>query len=91
MGNQILFLADLALGLLCMFRACVGTEDWPILGAAAILLLFHAMKETAYLINVSRGAVIREQALIVALKEGDLAGAALDVFEHEPLPPDSEL
>jgi len=52
---------------------------------------FHAMKETAYLINVGRGAVVREQALIVALKEGDLAGAALDVFENEPLPPDSEL
>lgn len=52
---------------------------------------FHAMKETAYLINVSRGAVTQEQALIAALKEGGVAGAALDVFENEPLPPDSEL
>lgn len=52
---------------------------------------FRAMKETAYLINVCRGAVVQEQALIVALQEGRIAGAALDVFENEPLPPDSEL
>jgi len=52
---------------------------------------FRTMKETAYLINICRGAVVQEHALIAALKEGCIAGAALDVFENEPLPPDSEL
>lgn len=42
------------------------------------------MKKTAYIINTSRGAVIDEQALYKALKEGKIAGAALDVFEVEP-------
>jgi len=48
------------------------------------------MKSTAYLINISRGAVADNRALIKALKEGWIAGAALDVFEEEPLPEDSE-
>lgn len=49
------------------------------------------MKSNAYIINVSRGAVIEEKALVKALKEGWIAGAGLDVFEKEPLPTDSEL
>ncbi|MBI2846708.1 MAG: D-2-hydroxyacid dehydrogenase [Chloroflexi bacterium] len=50
-----------------------------------------AMKRTAYLINIARGSVVDEQALIRALKEGWIAGAALDVFEVEPLPKESPL
>src|SRR3954471_7235845 len=49
------------------------------------------MKPTAYLVNSSRGPVVDENALAKALKENVIAGAALDVFEKEPLPPDSPL
>ena len=49
------------------------------------------MKKTAYLINNSRGPVVDEKALYKALKEGRIAGAALDVFEQEPTPMDNPL
>jgi phosphoglycerate dehydrogenase-like enzyme len=45
------------------------------------------MKPTALLINASRGPIVDEQALIGALKNRQIAGAAVDVFEVEPLPP----
>jgi glyoxylate reductase len=49
------------------------------------------MKPTAYLVNNSRGPVVEEKALVKALRERWIAGAALDVYEKEPLPADSEL
>jgi D-3-phosphoglycerate dehydrogenase / 2-oxoglutarate reductase len=49
------------------------------------------MKPTAFLINTSRGPAIQEPALIQALNENIIAGAALDVFDQEPLPKDNQL
>ena len=49
------------------------------------------MKPTTYVVNVSRGGVIDEEALATALREGSIAGAAIDVFETEPLPGGSPL
>jgi len=49
------------------------------------------MKPTAYLVNTSRGPIIEEKALITALQEETIAGAALDVFDQEPLPLDQPL
>ena len=46
------------------------------------------MKNSAYIINAARGPLIKEVALIEALKKSEIAGAGLDVFEHEPLPKD---
>ncbi|MHC1586472.1 MAG: 2-hydroxyacid dehydrogenase [Candidatus Hecatellaceae archaeon] len=52
---------------------------------------FKQMKATAYLINTARGPIVDEKALYEALKERRIAGAALDVYEKEPLAPDSPL
>jgi phosphoglycerate dehydrogenase-like enzyme len=66
----------------------------PLLGATQRLLnaqRLACMKPNAYLINVGRGAQVDETALADALRSRRIAGAALDVFEHEPLPQDSPL
>jgi phosphoglycerate dehydrogenase-like enzyme len=52
---------------------------------------FARMKESAFFFNVGRGGLVDEPALIDALREGQIAGAGLDVFEEEPLPADSPL
>lgn len=68
--------------------ACPQTpETAGLLGEREI----RSMKRGAVLINIARGAVVNEPALIGALQDGHLGGAALDVFSHEPLPGDSPL
>jgi D-3-phosphoglycerate dehydrogenase / 2-oxoglutarate reductase len=68
-------------------HALLNTETRRLFGAAQ----FRAMKPTAYFVNTSRGGTVDEAALIQALREGWIAGAALDVLEHEPPHPDNPL
>ena len=58
-------------------------ENLRMIGAAQLAL----MKPTAFFVNVARGELVDEVALVEVLKNRRIAGAALDVFEHEPLPP----
>jgi len=81
------------------FHRVLPRTDWLILAcpltpvtrslvdARALALL----PPSAHLVNVARGEVVDETALVDALQDGRLAGAYLDVFAHEPLPPDSPL
>lgn len=62
-------------------------ETEGLIGAAQL----RRMRPEAWLINIARGAIVDEPALIQALQEGWIAGAALDVFATEPLPPESPL
>jgi phosphoglycerate dehydrogenase-like enzyme len=67
---------------------CPLTEDTEgMIGADQL----EIMKDTALLVNVTRGGVIDQSALVMALHEGQIAGAGLDAFEIEPLSPDSPL
>jgi len=71
-----------------VMTACPLTEETYHLISSAELA---KMKSTAYLINVTRGGIIDEPALVEALNAGQIAGAGLDVTEKEPLSPDSSL
>lgn len=62
-------------------------ETYQIINAEVLA----SMKSSAYLINVGRGNLVDEEALISTLKEGKIAGAMLDVFSQEPLPDDNPL
>jgi D-3-phosphoglycerate dehydrogenase len=83
----------------CDFAELLGRSDFVVLCCPLTEKTRHLMNEEslalmrrgAYLVNVARGPLIDEPALVRALRSGHLAGAALDVFEEEPLPPDSEL
>jgi len=62
-----------------------GDETHHLVGAA----LFEAMKPTAHFVNISRGDVVDETALVAALRADEIAGAGLDVYEFEPKVPDA--
>ena len=70
---------------------CIATPHTPaterMIGAEQIAL----MKESAYIVNIARGGIVDEEAMIAALQEDCIAGAGLDVFTYEPLPADSPL
>jgi len=68
-------------------HALLNKETWHLMGEKE----FKQMKPTAYFINVSRGPVVDEPALIKALQEKWIAGAGLDVFEKEPVDADNPL
>ncbi|KAK6416591.1 hypothetical protein LTR95_017443, partial [Oleoguttula sp. CCFEE 5521] len=66
-------------------------ETTHFLGKKEFEILSQGGKRPAFVTNIARGAIIDQPALIEALKNGTLAGAALDVTDPEPLPEDSEL
>jgi phosphoglycerate dehydrogenase-like enzyme len=70
-----------------LLAAPLTAETRGMIGAAQLA----QMKPTAWLVNVARGKLVREPALVAALEAGTIAGAALDVVAHEPLDPASPL
>jgi len=77
----------------------LSRSDWVVITAALTTETrgmiaeneFKNMKDSAYIINVARGPIINQKALIKSLQKGWIAGAGLDVFEEEPLTVDSPL
>lgn len=94
-GVNRIYSADAGDSLLQMLGQCdyvvlccsLNDETWQMMNAKA----FAAMKPTAYLINIGRGGLVDEPAMVEALKNGTIAGAGLDNFSVEPLPADSPL
>jgi lactate dehydrogenase-like 2-hydroxyacid dehydrogenase len=74
---------DLAQNCDVLFLACPATSETDKIVNTQVL---EAMGPTAYLINIARGSVVDEEALLDALQHKKIAGAALDVFENEPNP-----
>jgi phosphoglycerate dehydrogenase-like enzyme len=80
-------------------HACLGRAEWVVLAAPltgeSLGLIgrreIESMRPDAVLVNLGRGKLVDETALVEALQSGRIAGAALDVFEKEPLPADSPL
>jgi phosphoglycerate dehydrogenase-like enzyme len=70
-----------------MINCPLNASTRHMLGSAELAM----MKPAAFLINLARGAIVQEAALVEALQQGRLAGAGLDVFESEPLPADHPL
>jgi phosphoglycerate dehydrogenase-like enzyme len=77
--NQLFEQADIL-----TIHLVLSSRTRGLIGAAELA----RMKPTARLINTSRGPIVEEQALISVLKNKQIAGAAIDVFDVEPLPPD---
>jgi D-2-hydroxyacid dehydrogenase (NADP+) len=81
------------------FKSVLPRADWLIIACPLTAKTQSLINEkslsllpkSAYLINVARGQILDEDALLQALQRRDLSGAFLDVFEHEPLPPTSAL
>jgi len=77
----------------------LAKSDYVIIATPSTPATYHliaepelmAMKASAYLVNIARGAIVDETALVRALQEGWIAGAGLDVYEQEPLPASSPL
>lgn len=80
--NQLFEQADIL-----TIHLVLSSRTRGLIGAAELA----RMKPTARLINTSRGPIVEEQALISVLKKKQIAGAAIDVFDVEPLPPDHPL
>jgi len=64
-----------------------GPDTHRLIGARE----FAAMKKSAFFVNLARGGIVDEEALMAALESGEIAGAAIDVFQTEPLPPEHPL
>ena len=97
-GNADPALAERAFSVAQLDTALEGA-DFVVLAAPETQETHHligaqqlaAMKPTAFLINVARGSLVDQAALVAALERRDIAGAALDVASPEPLPPESPL